>query len=35
MRRVAYLEDPAQLDTAKRDLGIDGPGTRQSREVRV
>ncbi len=24
MRRVAYLEDPAQLDTAKRDLGIDG-----------
>jgi hypothetical protein len=24
MRRVAYLEDPAQLDPAKRDLGIDG-----------
>jgi hypothetical protein len=24
MRRVAYLEDPAQLDPAKRSLGIDG-----------
>lgn len=24
MRRVAYLEDPAQLDTGKRELGIDG-----------
>lgn len=23
-RRVAYLEDPAQLDPGKRDLGIDG-----------
>jgi len=24
MRRVAYLEDPAQLDPGKRHLGIDG-----------
>jgi hypothetical protein len=24
MRRAAYREDPAQLDSAKRDLGIDG-----------
>jgi hypothetical protein len=24
MRRVAYLEDPAQMDSSKRDLSIDG-----------
>lgn len=31
MRRAAYLEDPAQLDPAKRQLGIDGlkPGEKQ------